>query len=263
MEQIEQFFGERLQQIRRMTEQARIDSPLYRSFAEELQLASPLYAGDYQKRLIMAYENQAVDLPTQVILYTQRLLAIGEKPIEIVDFGSGGARTTTSIACQIAESISSGLVRITATNLSSIPTLEQLPQVRNLLHAKHYQQLERVLKEGLVNFVMADITELYQMMGEQTIHLLFNIDTLVTTFEINDLVLQATAQMLHPKLGSVVFGFPNWRGKIDTRAQLLKKGLDLLEARGFRNRGRPVNPLIRSMAVYQASEAPEFHLTKG
>lgn len=255
------------------------------SFLYEMDHTNGVGKGDYQQDIDMLNLENPVDIVAESVDYIHALIDLGVQRVNIVDFGTGAARTISAIAERLHEQISQGKVQIIATDLFAVPTTEEIDKLaseeykyRTDLHLEpaHAQLLKNVLTNKSVTFLRADILELFEYMKGEPIHLLFMMNTFSSTEDINDIILKMLAKMLDRQYGTAILGLENLdndrryyntsfeasRPERNGRSyrELLYEGLNHLRENGFRRTDRGTDWSSQSINIYQAPQAPHFNL---
>ena len=277
--------SEQLTAVRHATEDSR-EHGLYvkkdstPSFLTELRETSGVGNGDYEEEIYIR-EYEPADLSLEIQNYTEELLQRGVTRVNIVDFGAGGAKTLCRAGESMQTLVNEGKVRFVATNLYATPTPEFLDLVDDYLelhrelsgvNPEQVELLRRTLKNNTVNFLRADVLDLFEYMQDEPIHLLFMSHTFSPASHINDAILSLASEMVDHQNGSLVLGLENlgtsWYGKtLDERGgktvrQLMDEGLEAVKEAGFESKVEVSDRRhqLGSFVVYQASNAPPFKL---
>jgi hypothetical protein len=251
------------------------------SFEEELRETNSIGMGDYQRDVDtdMLALPRSVDIAKESESYIRTLVDKGVKRVNVVDFGAGAAKTTTTVAGLVGDLVKEGKVHFVATNLYAAPTIEEVEKLsqggRKTYHKdftkEHKKFLQWALREKTVDFLRGDMIDLYKHMKGEPVHLMFNVNTSSTPglYKINDAILKVTSEMLDPQFGTLVVdrnrlgGYPDQairNGK--TPKQLFAAGVDYLKAKGFVDvyESMPDHKNSDGITVFQAPQAPSFRL---
>lgn len=217
--------------------------------------------GEYEEKFINEATGERLRPEDMIVAYAQELLTQGVRPVNIVDFGAGGAATLAHAAVKMKEQIKQGDVKLIATNLGGKPTLDDIAAVP--YGRERLKDLEVVLRDNLIDFQVADILELRDRMKGSPVHLMLTQNVFPFTGRFNDYLLKTLAEMLDKENGTLVIGYPGI-ARIDRSSDIGRKewntlirGVSYIIDAGFQQ--KPERSIRDgTYTFFQAPHAPKF-----
>jgi|GEM_PF-5576690 len=226
--------------------------------------------GKYEGSYLDKTEHEWLTPDKMIVRYAERLLAQGTHPVTIVDFGAGEAGTLALAAVAMKNSVIERKVRFIATNLNGKPTLEDIAKAP--LEDRHsLRDLETCLKENLIDFKIADILELRDMLAGQPAQLIMTQNVFPFTIKVNDFILKTFGEMLDKDKGTIVIGNNGLQSDLRPESEeskmewaTLNRGVQNIKDLGFEQ--LPYNNPLRirtrhsgtEYTLFQAANAPRL-----